>query len=67
MQQSFSHPSSSSLETTPTFIFIDGSYFIFHRFYSIVNWWKNANANPSEKTEKTELLDEKNILDDTKF
>jgi len=47
MQQPLSHPSSSSLETTPTFIFIDGSYFIFHRFYSIMNWLKNANANAS--------------------
>lgn len=36
----------------PTFIFIDGSYFIFHRFYSIMNWYKNAN--PSEKTEQKE-------------
>jgi len=59
MQQPFSHLSSSSLETTPTFIFIDGSYFIFHRFYSIMNWWKisnanaNANASNTEKNEKT--------------
>jgi 5'-3' exonuclease len=41
----------------PTFIFIDGSYFIFHRFYSIMNWWKNAN--PSEKTEQTESTTQK--------
>jgi len=24
------------------FVFIDGSYFCFHRYYSIVRWWKNA-------------------------
>ena len=29
-------------ETNQTFIFIDGSYFCFHRYYSLLNWWKNA-------------------------
>jgi 5'-3' exonuclease len=24
------------------FIFIDGSYYCFHRYYSLLNWWKNA-------------------------
>jgi len=24
------------------FIFVDGSYFCFHRYYSLLNWWKNA-------------------------
>lgn len=40
-----------------TFIFIDGSYFCFHRYYSIVRWWKNAHPeeadvllNPYENT-----------------
>jgi 5'-3' exonuclease len=29
--------------TTPKlFIFIDGSYFCFYRYYSLLNWWKNA-------------------------
>jgi 5'-3' exonuclease len=26
----------------PTFIFVDGSYFCFYRYYSLTNWWKNA-------------------------
>jgi 5'-3' exonuclease len=26
----------------PTFIFIDGSYYCFHRFYALNIWWKNA-------------------------
>jgi len=26
----------------PTFIFIDGSYFCFYRYYSLLNWWKNT-------------------------
>jgi len=32
--------------SVPTFIFIDGSYFIFYRFYSVMNWWKLANSQP---------------------
>ncbi len=27
---------------TKTFIFIDGSYFCFYRYYSLLTWWKNA-------------------------
>jgi 5'-3' exonuclease len=26
----------------PTFIFVDGSYFCFYRYYALLNWWKNA-------------------------
>jgi len=26
----------------PTFVFVDGSYYCFYRYYSIMNWWKNA-------------------------
>jgi len=26
----------------PTFIFVDGSYYNFYRYYSLLNWWKNA-------------------------
>lgn len=26
----------------PTFIFIDGSYFSFYRYFSMLSWWKNA-------------------------
>ena len=25
-----------------TFIFIDGSYFCFYRYHSLITWWKNA-------------------------
>lgn len=28
--------------SNPTFIFIDGSYFCFYRYHSLLNWWKNA-------------------------
>jgi 5'-3' exonuclease len=28
-----------------TFIFIDGSYYNFHRYFSILNWWKNVYPN----------------------
>jgi 5'-3' exonuclease len=27
---------------SPTFIFVDGSYYNFYRFYALINWWKNA-------------------------
>lgn len=30
-------------EMTPTFIFVDGSYYNFYRYYALLNWWKNAN------------------------
>ena len=26
----------------PTFIFVDGSYFCFYRYYALINWWRNA-------------------------
>jgi 5'-3' exonuclease len=30
--------------TPNTYIFIDGSYFCFYRYFSLMTWWKNANA-----------------------
>ena len=35
--------------TNPTFIFVDGSYYCFYRFYALVNWWKRAH--PEEPLE----------------
>ena len=29
----------------PTFIFVDGSYYCFYRFYALNNWWRNAYPN----------------------
>jgi hypothetical protein len=26
----------------PTFIFVDGSYYNFYRYYALMNWWKIA-------------------------
>jgi 5'-3' exonuclease len=26
----------------PTFIFVDGSYYNFYRYYALTNWWRNA-------------------------
>jgi 5'-3' exonuclease len=28
--------------TTPTFIFIDGSYYNFYRYFALLQWWKNT-------------------------
>lgn len=27
----------------PTFVFVDGSYYNFYRYYALLNWWKNVN------------------------
>jgi len=27
---------------TPTFIFVDGSYYNFYRYFALLQWWKNA-------------------------
>tara|TARA_Y100001958_G_C21232939_1_gene558903 strand:- start:284 stop:1081 length:798 start_codon:yes stop_codon:yes gene_type:complete len=32
------------------FILIDGSYFIYHRYYSLKNWWKNAHRETETTT-----------------
>ena len=32
----------------PTFIFIDGSYFCFYRYHSLLTWWKNAYPEQSD-------------------
>jgi 5'-3' exonuclease len=29
-------------ESDPTFIFVDGSYYLFYRYFSLLTWWKNA-------------------------
>jgi 5'-3' exonuclease len=34
----------------PTFIFVDGSYFCFYRYYALLQWWKNAY--PDEQLEE---------------
>ena len=39
----------------PTFIFLDGSYYNFHRYFSLLNWWKSSHldeplTNPIENT-----------------
>ncbi len=28
--------------SNPTFIFVDGSYYCFYRYYALLQWWKNA-------------------------
>jgi 5'-3' exonuclease len=36
------------MSTNPTFIFIDGSYFCFYRYHSLLTWWKNAYPEQSD-------------------
>jgi 5'-3' exonuclease len=44
----------------PTFIFVDGSYYNFYRYYALLNWWKNANPeDPIEEPFQNEQFVEK--------
>jgi 5'-3' exonuclease len=52
----------SIFESNPnqTFIFIDGSYFCFYRYFSLMNWWRNAYPEePMEDPFKNEIFVEK--------
>jgi hypothetical protein len=43
-----------------TFIFIDGSYFCFYRYHSLLTWWKNAFPNDNlEDPYQNEIFVEK--------
>ena len=35
-------------KTAPTFIFVDGSYYNFYRYHSLLTWWKNAFPEDTE-------------------
>jgi len=53
---------STIFESKPnqTFIFIDGSYFCFYRYFSLMNWWRNAYPEePMEDPFKNEKFVEK--------
>jgi 5'-3' exonuclease len=44
-----------NIDTPQTFLFIDGSYFCYHRYFSLMTWWKNTFPetpleNPFENT-----------------
>lgn len=44
----------------PTFIFIDGSYYNFYRYYALLNWWKNVHPDePMDDPFKNEEFVEK--------
>lgn len=50
----------------PTFIFVDGSYYNFYRYYALLKWWKNAHADeplddPYENTEFVEKFKKTHI------
>jgi 5'-3' exonuclease len=36
------------MNTNQTFIFVDGSYFNFYRYHSLLTWWKNAFPEDQE-------------------
>ena len=45
-----------------TFILIDGSYFIFYRYYALVNWWKHAQKEGEPTIENKEFLEKYEAL-----
>ena len=36
------------MSSNPTFVLIDGSYFCFYRYHSLLTWWKNAYPEQSD-------------------
>ena len=38
----------TEMPTNPIFIFIDGSYFCFYRYHSLLTWWKNAYPDQTD-------------------
>ena len=44
----------------PTFIFVDGSYYCFYRYFALIQWWKNAYPDePLEDPYQNEKFVEK--------
>lgn len=44
----------------PTFIFVDGSYYCFYRYYALQQWWKNAYPdNPIDNPYENDIFVEK--------
>ena len=44
----------------PTFIFVDGSYYNFYRYFALMQWWKNAYPDePLDDPFKNEKFVEK--------
>lgn len=42
----------------PTFILIDGSYFCFYRYHSLLTWWKNAYPEQQDVLQNPYLCEE---------
>ena len=38
----------TEMPINPIFIFIDGSYFCFYRYHSLLTWWKNAYPDQTD-------------------
>jgi len=50
----------TNMEANPTFIFVDGSYYNFYRYYALLNWWKNAYPEePIEDPYKNKIFVDK--------
>jgi len=49
--------SSISSESTPTFIFVDGSYYLFHRYYSMIRWYKYNDETVEDPIQNPSFVD----------
>ena len=47
------------MKPNPVFIFVDGSYYCFYRYYALLTWWKNAHpeTNLNEPYENKDFVD----------
>jgi 5'-3' exonuclease len=54
--------STTTTQTTLTnYIFIDGSYFVFHRYFSLSRWWKLSH--PEENNDNINFTDNPDFID----
>jgi 5'-3' exonuclease len=40
----------------PIYILVDGSYFCFHRYHSLLSWWKNTTGGNTEQQEELDPM-----------
>ena len=56
----YKYTMSTYADPNATYIFIDGSYYCFHRYYSVINWWNaKYNCEPLEDPYQNQIFLEK--------
>lgn len=55
LSKRYKYLSNTNYNMSPTYILIDGSYYIFYRLYALVNWWKLSHKDkPCENLHENE-------------